>query len=121
MRIYLGACYYHCTSLVIKANPYRRVRVNKGLKCYGRGYCCFWEWSSNEELSLIFDISVESTLPGPSLNRSPGPEPNAHFLDRTERDERLRAATPQPARTHELGDFAYAARGYPLEPPPVKR
>ncbi len=29
--------------------------------------------------------------------------------------------TPQPARTHELGDFAYAARGYPLEPPPVKR
>jgi hypothetical protein len=30
-------------------------------------------------------------------------------------------ATPQPARTHELGDFAYAARGYPLEPPPVKR
>ena len=30
-------------------------------------------------------------------------------------------ATRQPARTHELGDFAYAARGYPLEPPPVKR
>jgi len=30
-------------------------------------------------------------------------------------------ATPQPARTHELGDFANAARGYPLEPPPVKR
>jgi hypothetical protein len=26
-----------------------------------------------------------------------------------------------PARTHQLGDFDYAARGYPLAPPVVKR
>jgi ketosteroid isomerase-like protein len=26
-----------------------------------------------------------------------------------------------PVRTHEIGDFDYAGRGYPLEPPAVKR
>jgi len=30
-------------------------------------------------------------------------------------------AATAPARTHELGDFDYAARGYPLAPPVVKR
>ena len=26
-----------------------------------------------------------------------------------------------PARSHDIGDFEYAARGYPIAPPPVKR
>jgi methyltransferase len=26
-----------------------------------------------------------------------------------------------PVKTHELGDFEYAPRGYPLSPPPVKQ
>ncbi len=30
-------------------------------------------------------------------------------------------ATPTPPRTHELGNFDYATRGYPLSPPAVKR
>jgi methyltransferase len=30
-------------------------------------------------------------------------------------------AATNPVRTHEFGDFDYAARGYPLSPPPVKR
>lgn len=30
-------------------------------------------------------------------------------------------ASTTPVRTHELGDFKYAALGYPLSPPPVKR
>jgi ketosteroid isomerase-like protein len=30
-------------------------------------------------------------------------------------------AATNPARSHEFGDFDYAARGYPLAPPPVKR
>ena len=30
-------------------------------------------------------------------------------------------ASAQPLRTHELGDFAYAERGYPLQPPPIRR
>jgi hypothetical protein len=30
-------------------------------------------------------------------------------------------AATGPMRTHEIGDFDYAARGYPLAPPPVKR
>ncbi len=30
-------------------------------------------------------------------------------------------AAPDPARTHELGNFDYSKRGYPLLPPAVKR
>jgi hypothetical protein len=30
-------------------------------------------------------------------------------------------ASAAPIKNHELGDFAYASRGYPLSPPPIKR